>query len=161
MANSKLKRAFTIASIGLAAAFLAAQFIQPSFSNPPINESETFEAVTNVPPTVAAIIERSCADCHTNRTTYPWYSRISPVSWYLHNHIDEGRRKLNFSVWATYSAKKKSKKLEEICEQVQGQEMPLPSYLFLHRDAVLSKADVDMLCTWVAAERQRLETSEN
>lgn len=161
VAKTRLKKSAAIFGIGLLAAFVIAQFIQPGFSNPPINESETIEAVTNVPPAVAAIIERSCVDCHTNRTTYPWYSRISPVSWYLHNHIVEGRRELNFSVWATYSAKKKAKKLEEICEQVREKEMPLPSYLLVHREAALSNEDVDTLCSWTEAERQRLQSSAN
>lgn len=159
--KTRLKKWAAICGVGLLAAFVIAQFIQPSFSNPPINEPETIEAVTNVPPSVAAIIERSCVDCHTNRTRYPWYSRISPVSWYLHNHIVEGRRELNFSVWATYSTKKKAKKLEEICEQVREKEMPLPSYLLVHRDAALSNEDVETLCSWADAERQRLQSSSD
>ena len=135
-------------AIGLAALFLIGQLIRPSFTNPPVNPDEKIEASAQVPPDVAAILKRSCSDCHTNETTYPWYSQVTPVNWWLKDHIDEGRRELNFSVWGTYAPKRKNKKLEEICEQVESGEMPLPSYLWAHRDAALSADDVKLLCTW-------------
>lgn len=135
-------------AIGLAALFLIGQLIRPSFTNPPVNPDEKIEASAQVPPDVAAILKRSCSDCHTNETTYPWYSQVTPVNWWLKDHIDEGRRELNFSVWGTYAPKRKNKKLEEICEQVEASEMPLPSYLWAHRDATLSADDVKLLCTW-------------
>ena len=135
-------------AIGLAALFLIGQLIRPSFTNPPVNPDEKIEASGQVPSEVAAILKRSCSDCHTNETTYPWYSQVTPVNWWLKDHIDEGRRELNFSVWGTYAPKRKNKKLEEICEQVESGEMPLSSYLWAHRDATLSADDVKLLCTW-------------
>ena len=144
------------AVIGLALIFLIAQFIRPSFTNPPINAGERLEASVNVPADVAAILKRSCSDCHTNETDYPWYSQITPVNWWLKNHIDEGRRELNFSVWGTYTPKRKAKKLEEVCEQVESGAMPLPSYLWAHRDAVLSPDDAKLLCSWSKSVRESL-----
>ena len=95
-------------------------------------------------------------DCHTNTTTYPWYSQIAPASWFLANHIRDGRKELNLSVWNTYSDKKKSKKLEEVCEQVEQGDMPLPSYLWIHRDAALKEGEARILCDWANAERAKI-----
>ena len=80
--------------------------------------------------------------------------QISPVSWWLKNHINEGRRELNVSEFGTYADKKKGRKLHEICEQVE-KEMPLPSYLWIHRDATLSDNDIKVLCDWAESERAK------
>jgi hypothetical protein len=78
----------------------------------------------------------------------------------MKDHIDDGRRELNFSVWSTYTPKRKSKKLEEICEQVEKGEMPLPSYLWIHRDAALREGDAQALCDWAKGEQAKLEGTE-
>jgi hypothetical protein len=102
-------------------------------------------------------LKRSCNDCHSNETVYPWYSNISPFSWLLAEHIEEGRRELNFSVWTTYSAKKKRRKLDEVCEQITSGEMPHNQYLWIHRDAVLSQEDKKILCDWAETEKAKIE----
>jgi len=152
-----LKKILKIAAIVIVAALIVVQFIRPDFNNPPVNEAETLEASVQVPENIKAIMKRSCSDCHTNTTVYPWYSQISPVSWWLKNHIDEGRRELNFSVWATYQPKRKAKKLEEVCEQINEKEMPLPSYTWVHRDAILSAEESKVLCDWATAEKAKIE----
>ena len=152
-----LKKILKIAAIVIVAALIVVQFIRPDFTNPPVNEAETLEASVQVPENIRAIMKRSCSDCHTNTTVYPWYSQISPVSWWLKNHIDEGRRELNFSVWATYQPKRKAKKLEEVCEQINEKEMPLPSYTWVHRDAILSAEESKVLCDWATAEKAKIE----
>ena len=152
-----LKKILKIAAIVIVAALIVVQFIRPDFTNPPVNEAETLEASVQVPENIKAIMKRSCSDCHTNTTVYPWYSQISPVSWWLKNHIDEGRRELNFSVWATYQPKRKAKKLEEVCEQINEKEMPLPSYTWAHRDAILSAEESKVLCDWATAEKAKIE----
>ena len=144
--------------IGLAALFLIGQFIRPSFTNPPVNPDDRIEASVDVPPDVAAILKRSCSDCHTNETTYPWYSQISPVNWWLKNHVDEGRGELNFSTWGTYTPKRKAKKLEEVCEQVGSGAMPLPSYLWGHRDAALTAEDSKLLCGWATSVKESINS---
>ena len=106
-----------IAVVVLFVAFIAIQFYRPDFTNPPVVESENLLAGNQVPENVKAILVRSCSDCHTNETVYPWYSKISPSSWFLADHIDEvGRKQLNFSIWNTYETRRKDHKLEEICE---------------------------------------------
>jgi hypothetical protein len=137
----------------LVVGLIVAQFIQPDRTNPPVSPAETLEASAAVPDNVKEVLSRACADCHTNNTTYPWYSKVSPVSWWMQSHINEGRRELNMSVWATYADKRKNRKLDEICEQVRTREMPLPSYLWIHRDSKLTDDEINALCSWTESMR--------
>ena len=143
-----IKKIFKIIAVVIFAAVVIIQFFRIDKTNPPIIQTETIEAVMTVPPDVALVLGRSCNDCHTNNTVYPWYSNVQPTAWFLKNHIDDGKRHLNLSQFATYDPKKRSKKLREICEQVSSGEMPLPSYLWIHRDAVLSDSDKQAICDW-------------
>src|SRR6185369_2288181 len=118
--------------LALAVIFVLMQLYRPSRDNPPVDQSKTMEKSMQIPANVQAILSRACSDCHSSKTTYPWYSNVAPVSWFLASHIEDGRREMNMSEWATYSAKKKRRKLQEICEQVNKKEMPLPSYLWMH-----------------------------
>lgn len=155
-----MKKALKIFVIILLSGFVVIQFFRPDFTNPPVTEAETLESAAPVPENVRGILKRSCYDCHSNTTLYPWYSKIQPSAWFLKNHIDDGRRHLNFSVWNTYETKKKRHKLEEVCEQLEGKFMPLPSYLWIHWDAALSDEERKLVCDWATAERARLETAQ-
>ena len=109
-----------------------------------------------VPPHVRSIIDRSCRDCHSDATRYPWYSYIAPVSWFINQDVQRGREHLNFSRWSEYSVIRRERCLSEIANQVQDGGMPLASYTFLHRDAKLSRADVESIFKWTQEERARL-----
>jgi hypothetical protein len=151
-----MKKVLKIAAIVVFIGFIGIQFIRPAFTNPPLVAGESLEETTQVPENVRAILKKSCNDCHSNTTVYPWYSYIQPSASFLKNHIDEGRREVNFSVWKTYEAKKQRRKLAEICEQVETKEMPLPSYLWIHWDAKLTDAERKTLCDWTEAERAKI-----
>lgn len=149
-------RIVKIVLVCLAVAFVLIQFARIDRSNPPVVQKNSIEAVLNVPPDIQQIFGKSCNDCHSNKTVYPWYTQVAPVSWWLRNHIDEGRRELNVSEFATYPAKKQDRKLEDVCEQVKAGAMPLPSYLIVHDGAALSEQDKQVICDWTAAERAKL-----
>ena len=151
-------RIVKIILVCLAVIFVLIQFVRIDRSNPPIVAENTMETALNVPPDIQQIMSRSCNDCHSNKTVYPWYTQVAPVSWWLRNHIEDGRRELNTSEFATYNVRKKSKKLEEVCEQVKSGEMPLPSYLIVHRSAALSPSEIEALCAWSETERAKLPT---
>ena len=151
-----MKKFLKISAIVLAVAFIGIQFIRPDFTNPPISQAETLEASTQVPENVEAILTTSCKDCHSNETKYPWYSEVQPTARFLANHIEEGRHEMNFSVWNTYEKRRKRRKLDQICEQIESREMPLPSYLYIHRDAKLSDEQIKILCDWTKQESDRL-----
>ena len=147
-----MKKLLKVVLIAFAAIFLAAQFVRPSFSNPPVDPAQELRA----PAHVQTILDRSCNDCHSHRTTYPWYSRITPVSWWLKDHIDHGREELNFSEFAKYPPRDADHLMEEVCEMVEKGEMPLREYVWGHPGAKLSDADRQTLCAWSKEERARI-----
>lgn len=139
-------------AIVLASAFIAIQFVRPARTNPVSDPAMALRAPAHIQP----ILERSCHDCHTNNTKWPWYTNVAPLSWSIIEHVNEGREELSFSEWGRYSPKDADHLLEEICEMVERSEMPLPEYLWLHRDARLTAADKRALCNWVVEERSRI-----
>ncbi|HEX2831844.1 MAG TPA: heme-binding domain-containing protein [Thermoanaerobaculia bacterium] len=150
-----MKKFFKVVFIVLIVVFIAGQAVRPDRTNPPIHPAN----VLQTPADVQAILNRSCMDCHSNATTWPWYTNISPVSWWIADHVREGRRELNFSEFNTYSAKKAAHKMEEVCGQLESGEMPLSGYAGpLHPDAHLSDADKARLCEWAKSERKRLKS---
>lgn len=155
-----MKKFLKIAAIVLAVAFVLIQFVRPDYNDTPVNQAETLEASTVVPEKVEAILTRSCKDCHSSQTVYPWYSNFQPAARFLSGHIAEGRRHLNLSIWNTYETRRKRRKLDQICVQAEDREMPLPSYLWIHWSAKLSDEDIKILCAWTDAEREKLNNSE-
>ena len=141
-----------------AIAFLAAQFLPINRSNPPVDPARTLYASHPVPSEIHALFDRSCRDCHSNDTTWPWYSRVAPVSWIVANDVHNGRRHFNLSEWGTYPDDKKVRKLGEICEQVKTEEMPDDKYTLLHHSARLTAQERTMVCEWVDAARKPAQT---
>ena len=152
-----MKRIFKIAIVAVAVIFLGIQFVRINRTNPPVVSAQSIESHISVPGDVSEILGRSCNDCHTHKTVYPWYSQVAPVSWFLRDHIDHGRSHLNMSEWGSYKPEQWAHKLEEICDEVRAGNMPLPSYLWNHHDAVMSEADKDAICSWTESERKKLE----
>jgi hypothetical protein len=143
---------------------LLAILIIIQFFRPVKNINTTAKAAANdiskaypVPPNVQQILKTSCYDCHSNNTMYPWYSNIQPVAWWLKNHVDEGKREINFNEFSAYSARRQYKKMEEIIEQVKDDEMPLSSYTIIHRDAKLNPEQKLALTEWAEAIRKSME----
>lgn len=114
---------------------------------------EPFLAETKPSQQVAGILKTSCYDCHSNKTKYPWYANLAPVSFFLADHVEEGKEHLNFADWANYTAKQKDHKLEEVLEVIEKNEMPLESYTLIHQDAKLSAAQAEAIISWVNAAR--------
>jgi len=139
---------------------LGIQLIQPERTNPAVDESKIIHAHVNVPPEVRAILERSCYDCHTHTTKWPWYSYVAPVSWLLSRDVKNGRASMNLSTWGDYSQRRQIAKLDQICQELMDDAMPIKPYRIMHPNAALSKAEVDMICTWVDTERDRLMGSD-
>lgn len=129
-----MKKAFYL----LVLIFLFLQFFQIDKVNPPVNNQIDFLHLNKTPDTIATVIRNSCYDCHSNETTYPWYSYVQPAGWFLESHIKEGRRKLNFSMYGLYDEKRKQHKIEEAVEMVEKEKMPLDSYTMIHGNAQLT-----------------------
>lgn len=116
------------------------QFFPINKENPKPTPGMDFLTIKNTPQSTAKIIRTSCYDCHSNETRYPWYSNVQPFGWFVKDHINEGRKELNFSTFATYEPKRQAHKLAEARELVENGEMPLNSYVLGHREAQLSDA---------------------
>jgi hypothetical protein len=140
----------------LAIVFIAIQFKRPARTNPRVEESQTLAAHTQMTPEVADILARSCYDCHSNRTTWPWYTNVAPISWFIVDHVNEGRADLNFSEWGKYEQRRQDRRLQQMCDLAQDASMPLTSYTPLHSGSKLTPAQVKTLCDWTKAERARL-----
>lgn len=122
-----------------AAVVVVAQLIPVPRTNPPV------ESKMPAPPEVRAVLDRSCADCHSNETRWPWYAYVAPASWLVAYDVHHAREHMNFSTWNRYDAEEQSDKKEEIWEEVEEGEMPMWNYLLAHPDARLSDADKQTL----------------
>jgi hypothetical protein len=154
-----MKKLLPRALMVLAFLFAAAQMIRPERTNPTSDPTRAVHAHLTVPAEVSAVFERSCRDCHSNQTRWPWYSHVAPVSWLVIDDVNHGRSHLNLSEWAAYDAKKADKILDEICEEISDGGMPLRSYRWMHPGARLTDSDVRLLCDWSRQQRQRLAES--
>ena len=131
----------------VAALVLAIQLVRPARTNPPTDPSATLQAQMLIPGDVASVLERSCRDCHSNETRWPWYSNVAPVSWWVIDHVNHGRSHFNVSQWAKYKSEEQRTLLARSCELSRKGAMPLPSYLRMH-DAAMSAADIAALCAF-------------
>ena len=144
----------------LIAALVIIQFIRPKqnvSAGPHPNDISTKFAVND---NVAAILKQSCYDCHSNNTVYPWYANVQPVNWWLQDHVTEGKKELNFSEFATYSAKRQRKKFDEIMEEVKEGKMPLDSYTWMHKNAILTAEEKSALYKWCEENLASLPPAE-
>lgn len=149
-------KALRIALWGSIGIIVIIQAFQIDHSNPPSDPALDFLKEDTNPAEVGSILKRACFDCHSNYTRYPWYSYFNPVGWKIGEHIDEGREEMNFSVWETYSKKRKDHKLEECIEEMEEGHMPLPDYLRFHPEAELSKEESKMLMSYFHQRREAL-----
>jgi cytochrome c551/c552 len=153
-----MKTKLTIKKIGIVfiVLFIVIQVFRINKTITPVNEQTDFMAVTQTNPEVATILKNACYDCHSNQPTYPWYTNVAPVSWWIKNHINEGSKHLNFSIWQTYTVKRKDHKLEECVEMIEEGEMPMNSYTWMHPEAKLTDAQKQLLIDWFKAEKAKL-----
>lgn len=122
------------------------QFIRPEKNEGGYESVAAFEAEAKPSAAVANLLKANCYDCHSNQTQYPWYAEIAPISYFLKDHIDEGKEHFDFSSWTTYSTKKKDHKLEELIEEVEEGEMPLESYTWIHGN--ITEQERELIIQW-------------
>jgi heme-binding protein len=134
----------------------AALIINPSLKNPPIIAAETVLA-TNAPPgEIVTLLRNACYDCHSDETKWPWYSHVAPVSWWLVDHIKDGRKHLNFSHWPHDDPQRAARKWGRVADEVNEQSMPLASYTWMHPEARFTAAQREQLAKWAETEAERL-----
>ena len=140
--------------------FVVIQFFRPERTSTEVYGENHITKKMSVPDNVHQILKRSCFDCHSDHTTWPWYTNIAPVSWLVAKDVRNGRSKMNFSEWGKIPESKSEARLEAICDEIKEGEMPLENYLMIHKDAVLSQQDKDVLCGWVETELKKIEDQD-
>lgn len=128
--------------IAVAVVAVAMQLVPLDRSNPPVQEE------IQAPPQVMQILRTSCYDCHSNQTTWPWYSWVAPISYLVVYDVHEGRDELNFTEWNRYDPTRREKKIREVAEEVGEGKMPLPIYLLTHRGAAMTEESRRTLEEW-------------
>jgi Haem-binding domain len=128
--------------------FVLIQFIRPAKNSSSAQSANDITLHYSVPDSVLTVLKRSCYDCHSNNTVYPWYDRVQPIAWWLQYHINHGKGALNFSEFAAYAPAKQAKKLKGIGEEIKQDGMPLDSYLWIHKYARLTAAEKAMVMRW-------------
>ncbi|MDI1318764.1 MAG: heme-binding domain-containing protein [bacterium] len=151
-----MKRKLQLTGVILLALLLAIQFVPPALNVSAAASPNDIKVRHPVPANVAALLQRACYDCHSNNTHYPWYAAVQPVGWWLAWHVNDGRRHLDFSEFATYSAKRTKSKLGEIADEVETHGMPLRSYTWVHPEARLTPAEIKLIAAWAEGLQEEL-----
>lgn len=134
---------------GLLILLVVIQFIRIDKTNPPVNKAIDFATLQSSNTEMTDLVKSACYDCHSNETTYPWYSNVAPFSFLLKSHIKGGRQKVNFSNWGSLDNNKKKYKLEECIEVLVDKRMPMKSYTWMHPKGKLSESQRDELIRWI------------
>jgi len=106
---------------------------------------------------IVGIIEKSCQNCHSERTEWPWYSYVAPMSWMIENDVRQGRSHMNLSRWDEFNLEEQQQILSKLSVMIRNRAMPLPRYLLLHPSARLSDAEIARISQWARSERKRLK----
>lgn len=145
-------------AVGIVAVLILIQIIQPSRTNPAVVPSQALEAHVPVPPEVLAVMKRSCYDCHSNSTVWPWYSRVAPISWYVARDVNVARRHINLQNWEAQINEQEAKEhLGLVCKQVREGKMPPADYRFMHKGTDVSPEETNSICAW----SQKVGTAED
>jgi hypothetical protein len=142
--------------IGLLVVLIAIQFIHTEKNLGTIAGPNDITHYVPVPENVKAILQRSCYDCHSNHTNYPWYVNVNPIALFMGGHIRDGKEKINFSDLSRFNERRLGHKLSSIADQVEHHEMPIWSYTLIHRNAVLSETEVKIVKDWATSASQQI-----
>ena len=145
-------RRLKLVGLGLIVVLIVLQFFQPEQNNAPIDPELDMLEVLAPPDPMVNLIRDACYDCHSNQTVYPWYNKISPVSWYLYKHIKKGKEDLNFSDYGLLDKADKIGAFADFCDVLDAGTMPLQSYKLIHKDARLTQEERENLCNWSEKE---------
>lgn len=151
-----MRRSVKIVGALLLALLLVLQFFQPNHNNTPVDPEQDLLMLTSPPEEIAGLIKNACYDCHSGQTVYPWYSKISPVSWYLQKHISIGKKEVNYNNFGSLDKVEKIGALSKACDVVDAGTMPLQSYGLIHKNARLTSEQKSAFCSWTEEEALKM-----
>lgn len=120
---------------------IAIQFIRPDFQNAKVDEAIALKADGKV----MNVLQKSCYDCHSQEAKFPWYRNIAPVSWVMADHINQGRKAVDFSNWKNIDPKIKLERLERAKQVIYNHRMPKSEYIMMHENALLTSEEKQLL----------------
>ena len=144
MKSGRRKKKIFVRIVIAAIIILAAMQVVPygrDHSNPPILQGPRWDN-----PATRELFFRTCKNCHSNETQWPWYSNIAPVSWLVQSDVDKGRSRFNISEWG-----EAVNKGDEAAELISKGEMPPWFYLPLHPEAQLFESEREQLIRGLTA----------
>lgn len=136
---------------------IAIQFIKPQKNIHPDSQPNDISTLYVIPANVDSILVKACKDCHSNNTRYPWYNRVQPVAWFLDNHVRDGKKSFNLNEFTTYPAWRQYDKISEVKKQLDKGDMPLSSYTWIHKDAILTDAEKTAIEKWSQGIKKQME----
>jgi hypothetical protein len=139
--------------------FLASVFVHPLPHDISDRVSAPLLPGSDMAPSVAKVFDRACFNCHSEKTRWPWYSQVAPVSWLVENDVKRARKLLNLSRWDNLDSAEQRLLLTAIATVIENREMPPHRYVVLHPEAKLSAEDAVQVIEWTRAERRRLRAS--
>ena len=138
-------------------ALIIIQFFRPEKNIHPVEQPNSISKKFAVSADVKTILDKACMDCHSNNTRYPWYNNIQPVAWWLNNHVKDAKRELNFDEYINRRPRFQYRRMEQTIELVKEKEMPLDSYTWIHKDAILTDVEKTKLYDWAKSVMTALE----
>ena len=131
--RSRLRHWAPRAAFALLAAFALIQLVPygRAHGNPPVRSEPSWDS-----PRTKQLFAQACGACHSNLTTWPWYSDVAPVSWLVQHDVNDGRARFNVSEWR----QQRQPEAGEAAEVVRSGEMPPLQFRLIHKEARLSSA---------------------
>jgi hypothetical protein len=148
----RFTRRGVLISLGVLVLALAlAQLVPYRVSNPPVKQEPTWDSSGT-----RALARAACFDCHSNETQTYWFEDVAPLSWWITNHVDEGRKALNFSECTPGRGE------NEASETIREGSMPPGYYTWfgLHGDAKLTASERQQLADGLRASLQGWKCGE-
>jgi hypothetical protein len=145
----------------LLAWILASVFVHPVSHEASDRASAPVLPGADISPAVAGVLTHACINCHSEKTQWPWYSLVAPVSWLVENDVKNAREHLNLSRWDDLQEVDQRMLLTAIATVTENHEMPPHRYVLLHPDAKLSADDAVRVIEWTRAERRRLRAASS
>ncbi|OIR12004.1 hypothetical protein GALL_62550 [mine drainage metagenome] len=143
--------------VALLVVLIVIQFIHPKKNQSTEILATDISKTYAVPKDVETILAKACNDCHSNNTIYPWYNNIQPVAWWLQDHVNEGKEHLNFSDFTSMKVARQYKRLDDCIKEVKEGGMPLDSYTWIHKNAILTDVEKQTLYNWCNAVRDSIK----
>lgn len=154
-----MRKIFLALGILLILGLLMIQFFQPEKNAGEIGPDHLLSQ-EQVPEEISTILKNACLDCHSNQSNYLWYHQVAPVSWFINNHIVEGKEELNLSNWKQMEILDQIAALEDMGKEVENGKMPLKSYLIIHPQARLSEEETKAFIGWTTSYSEKLLMGE-